>query len=133
MVDIVNGLLLRNGHVLMAHRSPKRRTYADTWSFPGGHVETGESLEQTLVRELSEEIGVIATSWSFMQRFDAPPNAQDQLPVFHFFLVEEWEGEPANIGNEHAQILWVALEEAARMEKLTFPVYIDLFQALTAC
>ena len=58
MVDIVNGLLLRDRQVLMARRSANRRLSPNTWSFPGGHVEEGETLEQALTRELSEEIGV---------------------------------------------------------------------------
>ena len=50
MVDIVNGLLLRDNQVRSANR-----LYPITWSFPGGNAEVGETLEQALTRELSEE------------------------------------------------------------------------------
>src|SRR5437667_5927330 len=55
MTDIVNGLLLRNGAVLLARRSAGRQAYPNRWSFPGGHVEAGESLDDALIRELREE------------------------------------------------------------------------------
>lgn len=130
MTDIVNGLLLRGQEVLTAHRSPVRQNHPDTWSFPGGHVEDGETLEQALTRELSEEIGVLAKSWSFMQRFGDPTANSDQPVTSHFFAVEDWDGEPSNIGNEHTEIRWVKLMDAVQMESLTFASYVGLFEAL---
>ncbi|UYN97043.1 MAG: NUDIX domain-containing protein [Enhydrobacter sp.] len=41
---VVNAVLVRGRELLMAKRSPKRRTYPGLWSFPGGHVEGGETL-----------------------------------------------------------------------------------------
>ena len=57
MKDIVKAILLRGSNVLLARRSSGPRNYPDRWSFPGGHVETGEALDDALVRELQEEIG----------------------------------------------------------------------------
>ncbi|MEJ2028602.1 MAG: NUDIX domain-containing protein [Maritimibacter sp.] len=132
MTDIVNGLLLRGREVLMAHRSPLRKNYPGSWSFPGGHVEHGETLEQALKRELSEEIGVLAQTYSFIRRFDDPAASADKPVTFHFFVVENWQGEPTNIGDEHTQIRWVTLDDAIQMQGLTFSAYIDLFETLMA-
>lgn len=131
MTDIVNGLLLSRGRVLMALRSPSRRSYPGTWSFPGGHVERGETLEDALVRELSEEIGVTALSWSLIRSFDDLTTHPSHPVRFHAFVVDEWRGDPANLGTEHAQLCWVSLADAAVMEGLTFPVYRELFAALS--
>lgn len=130
MTDIVNGLLVRDQHVLMAHRSPLRRTYPGTWSFPGGHVEDGETLEQALKRELSEEIGVLAKSWVSLGRFDDPSGSPEKVVTFHFFLVRQWHGAPQNIGNEHTEIRWVRLPDAIHMPDLTFLFYLELFEVL---
>ncbi len=46
-----------DGRVLLAQR-PEGKTLAGLWEFPGGKVEPGETPEETIVRELHEEIGV---------------------------------------------------------------------------
>ena len=43
--------------VLIAQR-PEGKALAGLWEFPGGKVEPGERPEQTLIRELHEEIGI---------------------------------------------------------------------------
>ena len=117
MTDIVNGLLLRGQKVLMAHRVRSRRNYPGTWRFPGGHVEEGQTPEQALGRELSEEIGVLAGSWPFLQRFDDSKINPENPVTFHFFVVDDWQGEPTNIGGQHIQVRWVKLVDAGYRRK----------------
>ena len=45
------------GRVLIAQR-PQGKSMAGLWEFPGGKVETGESPEASLIRELKEELGI---------------------------------------------------------------------------
>jgi mutator protein MutT len=60
--QVVAGLLVRQGRVLLCHRSPDRAWYPDVWDFPGGHVEAGETAPDALVREVREEVGVVITA-----------------------------------------------------------------------
>ncbi|WFE26348.1 NUDIX domain-containing protein [Solwaraspora sp. WMMD791] len=56
-------VVLRDGRFLMGFR--KGAHGAGTWSLPGGHLEHGESFEQTARREVAEETGVEITNVRF--------------------------------------------------------------------
>ena len=47
-----------DGRVLIAQR-PAGKPMAGLWEFPGGKVEAGERPEETLIRELREELGIM--------------------------------------------------------------------------
>jgi 8-oxo-dGTP diphosphatase len=51
-------LIDADGRVLLAQR-PEGKSLAGFWEFPGGKVEPGETPEETVIRELSEEVGII--------------------------------------------------------------------------
>ena len=112
MHRVVVGALVRDGRVLLGHRSPDKRAYPDVWDLPGGVVEDGESEMQALARELHEELGVrIATdSTSRLCRVVAGPVGEPAL--LSAWLVTGWQGTPANLApDEHLDIGWVALTE----------------------
>lgn len=121
MTVIVNGLLIRDGHVLMAHRAPTRRNYRATWSFPGGHVKPGETNDHALVRELIEELRIAAKTWSPLHHFTVADG-----PTFYLFRIDEWDGTPQNIGTEHTDLRWMTYENAAALPALTFPIYAKI-------
>jgi len=112
MVEVVVGALLRDGQVLLAHRSPEKRAYPGVWDLPGGVIEEGETELEALSRELNEELGVqIATSsTSHLVRLSAGP--VDQPAQLSAWLVRAWEGTPVNAApEEHDDIRWFDLQE----------------------
>ena len=54
---VAAALIDPDGRVLIAERPPGK-TLAGLWEFPGGKVEAGERPEETLIRELREELGL---------------------------------------------------------------------------
>lgn len=132
-VDIAGGLLCRQGRLLLGKRSARRGAYPGVWDMPGGHVEVGETAEQTLVRELREELGVTATEWRELAVLRAPAMGAEDAHVLrlHVFLVIDWCGEPRNIApDEHEALAWFTLEATTRLT-LAHAEYPRLFaQAL---
>ena len=80
-----------DGRVLLAQR-PQGKPMAGLWEFPGGKVEPGERPEQTLIRELHEELGI-----SVSEPCLAPLTfASHAYPDFHLlmplYVCRRWEG-----------------------------------------
>ena len=125
---IVNALLLQGGNVLLARRSPKRKAYPGLWSFPGGHVEAGETLEEALIRETAEEVGIVPGAYSALGTI-ADPNAP---ATYHMFGVTSWKGEPAILDDEHTELTWFDLTEASSLPDLALEAYRLLLRGLIA-
>ena len=80
-----------DGRVLLAQR-PEGKPMAGLWEFPGGKVETGETPEQTLIRELEEELGIVVKEACL-----APLTfASHTYPEFHLlmplYVCRRWDG-----------------------------------------
>ena len=112
MHEVAVGALVRDGRVLLVHRSANKRAYPGVWDLPGGHLEAGESELGALARELHEELGVqiVPDSASHLCRVTAGPAEEPAL--LSAWLVRDWDGTPANVApEEHDDIGWFGLEE----------------------
>ncbi len=128
MQHIVNALFVRDGAVLLARRSPQRRSYPETWSFPGGHVEEGETLEEALIREVQEEVGVTPMRFRALGTIQDPDPAKHGEVTYHLYAVTAWAGgEPALLGDEHTELRWVGVDAAAHVEGLAIADYQHFF------
>ncbi len=101
--------------VLIAQR-PEGKQLAGLWEFPGGKVEPGERPEETLIRELREELAI-----SVKEPCLAPLTfASHRYPDFHLlmplFICRRWEGTPQAV--EHQALKWV---EPVRLREFPMP------------
>ena len=76
--------------------------YPGYWEFPGGKVESGETLREALTRELREELGIeVRKAYPWLVREHRYEHAHVRL---HFFRVVEWEGELRD--HVHSALAW---------------------------
>ena len=93
-----------DGRVLLAQR-PAGKPMAGLWEFPGGKIEAGERPEQTLIRELKEELSIVVKEDCL-----APLTfASHAYPDFHLlmplYVCRRWDGIAT--AREHARLAWV--------------------------
>ena len=109
----VGALFIRpDGKVLLGLRAPTKKVWPGHWDTIGGHVEDGESLEEALVREAREEVGVMPVEFSLIAtvRERRPDLYGDAL--HHIYAVTHWQGgEPANVCDEHTELKWFGISD----------------------
>ena len=93
-----------DGRVLLAQR-PEGKSMAGLWEFPGGKVETGERPEQTLIRELKEELGIVVNEASLAPLTFASHAYPDFPMLMPLYVCRRWEGTAVAL--EGQQLAWV--------------------------
>ena len=96
------------GFVLIAQR-PAHKQLGGLWEFPGGKIEPGESPEAALVRELQEELEIVAVREN-LEPFDFASHAYEDFDLLMpLYLLRSWQGEPRAV--EAQALAWVRPEE----------------------
>jgi 8-oxo-dGTP diphosphatase len=104
---VAAALIVRGGEVLIGQRRPDQ-PMALQWEFPGGKIEAGESPEQALARELSEELGIEAMVGPRVTRIRHNYRHGGAVDL-QFFAVNEFAGEIEN--RIYNQVRWVRVED----------------------
>ena len=97
-------LIDTDGRVLLTER-PAGKSMAGLWEFPGGKIEPGERPEESLIRELKEELGITVREPCL-----APLTfASHAYPEFHLlmplYVCRRWQGIVS--GAEGQELAWV--------------------------
>lgn len=92
------------GRILLAQR-PTGKPMAGLWEFPGGKIESGETPERALVRELHEELSIMVDETSLKPITFASHAYPDFHLLMPLYATESWEGELAP--REGQALAWV--------------------------
>ena len=93
-----------DGRVLLAQR-PEGKPMSGLWEFPGGKVETGERPEETLIRELEEELGIVVKEACLAPLTFASHTYPDFHLVMPLYVCRRWDGTVA--AKEGQRLAWV--------------------------
>jgi 8-oxo-dGTP diphosphatase len=90
--------------VLIARR-PEGKTMAGLWEFPGGKIEAGEQPEQTLIRELQEELGITVSEACLAPLTFASHAYESFHLLMPLYICRRWEGDVT--AREGQALSWV--------------------------
>lgn len=125
LMVVAAALFDAQGRILLAQR-PEGKQLAGLWEFPGGKLETGETPEAALVRELQEELSITVNE-SELQPLTFASYA---YPAFHLLMplyaCRSWAGDI--LPREGQAIAWV--EPAKLSDYPAPPADIPLFDWL---
>ncbi len=105
LLVVAAALIDTDGRVLIAQR-PEGKSLGGLWEFPGGKVEPGERPEETLIRELAEELNITVKEPCLAPLSFASHGYNDFHLLMPLYVCRRWEGFPQAV--EHQAIRWVA-------------------------
>ena len=111
----VGGAVVRDGRLLLVRRASRRGR--GNWQIPGGFVEPDETMEEAVVREVTEEAGVVAQVDGVLgirNRYD-PDNGNS---VYVILALRPVSGEPTPDAREVARAGYFSLEEIDQLEQV---------------
>lgn len=93
------------------------RSKREYWDFPKGHIDSGETIEDTVKREVQEETGLtdikLKEGFQIKIRYYLTKNNQKVLKTV-VFLLAETKTKDIKISDEHTGFQWLSYEEALK-------------------
>ena len=106
-VPAAAAVLVRGKRVLLARRAGP--PYEGTWDLPGGFLESGETPEVALRRELREELGVSIGALRLQGFYDDRYGAGG-IPLLCIVYRARAPREPFTVGDDVSEVQWFPLD-----------------------
>jgi len=103
----VDGVLIKDNKILLIKR--KNEPFKGKWALPGGFVEYGEKVEEAVLREFEEEVGIKARIKKLLGVYSDPARDPRGHIISIVFLLEA-EGEP-KAGDDAADAKFFSLDK----------------------
>ena len=104
---------LENGKVILQYRSPERYKKWSGYAFPGGHIEEGESLAESVIREVYEETGLTIAAPKLVAVKDWEPDEGTRYIVF-CYKATEFTGQLRS--SEEGEVSWVPKDQLEKLD-----------------
>lgn len=113
----VGVVILAQDHVLLIQRGKPPR--AGQWSIPGGAQRAGETLEETALREVREEVSLAINLGGFIEALDYIDKDEDGAVRHHYTLIDYWATaslkDQPTAGEDAAAAHWVPLKDLDKL------------------
>ncbi|MNT37567.1 CTP pyrophosphohydrolase [compost metagenome] len=125
LITVVCGIIFKDDLVLICRRKPEK-SLGGYWEFPGGKVEDGESNEESLLRELIEELNLKV---KIKQHFFDTVHQYDNGAIELISFICETENI-ASESTDHDQLEWVKISDLLnwKLAPADIPIAKELIQ-----
>jgi len=113
----VGAVVICDGKILLEKR--KNEPGKGKWSVPGGLVELGESVEQTVMREVEEETGLEVEKPEHIDVVDNVVRDDNGEIMYHFVIVDYFvklKGGTLKAASDAEELRWVTFDEVEKYD-----------------
>lgn len=111
LLNTIAFMIIQNNHILAEKRKLTKRVCPGATAIPGGHVETDETVEIALKREVYEELGIQIKTYKFVCTL---LHRSAEFRKLNYFVVETWQGAFQN--NEAEALVWIPLDTLDKLD-----------------
>ena len=111
ITKVTAAILLKDNKIIIAKRGPNDRL-ANKWEFPGGKVETNETPEQCLKREMKEEFDIDVSVGEYL---GSNIHHYDHISIELMAYRTYWENREIDL-KDHDDFKWVSLEQLTEFD-----------------
>jgi 8-oxo-dGTP diphosphatase len=127
----IKGVVVKNSKVLVL-RANKAQGRRDVWEMPGGRINDDETIEQALVRELTEELPNIKNikTHEILHAYRLPHDIEGDksLVLIYYRVTADFEGSKPAISDEHVDWQWTDMDTAIELtEGHNKPALLEAF------
>ena len=112
-IEVVAAIIIKDRKILATQRNKSKFNYISyKYEFPGGKIEDGEELEEAIIREIKEELGVKIEVKKFFMTVNY--KYPDFILTMHSFICEIVEGKVEL--KEHIASKWLEKSELKNLD-----------------
>ncbi len=108
IVVATKGVILHKGKILVVQRAPED-VGGGTWECPGGKLDFGEDIEEGLIREISEEVGLNVSVEKLLFANSFKTNPARQIVMLSYLC--STDNDNVILSNEHMDYKWATKNE----------------------
>ena len=113
----IGAVIVRDGKIALIKRG--NEPAKGKWSVPGGHVELGESPEQTVVRETKEETGLDVQNPDLIDVVNNVDLDDKGKIKYHYVIIEYFvhvKNDEASAASDAVELRWVPFDEVEKYD-----------------
>ncbi|QGQ93818.1 (deoxy)nucleoside triphosphate pyrophosphohydrolase [Paenibacillus psychroresistens] len=124
-IDVVGAVILNEKNEILCALRSQKMSLPGLWEFPGGKIEANETPQESLIREIQEELNCTIRVGELVS--DAAYEYPTIIVRLITYLAKIVDGAP--IANEHERLIWLPIDQLFTLEWA--PADLPTIEALT--